>query len=463
MSVIKLPSAAALPGISVGNRRAAIGLRQQARLAVAADFAVLAVFLAAFGLPLLVSFALFATISFSIASSYLGRPRLALSAMDDLPQLAARVLLATALVSGVTALIGMTYTSVNVLLIGTCAIVPLFVMRSFSYTVLRRARSRRGGRDEAVVVGTGAVADFITGRLQDQPEFGLEVVGYADNQVDEKLGSLPRISSLADFPNVLAGTGVSTVVFAYSRERETDLLPYVRTTAAAGYRTYVVPRFFEAGGRAVTSDSVWGLPLTHVRPPRRGAQRLAKRTFDIIISGLALIAVSPILAFIAIVLPRETKGAILFKQERIGEGGRPFELLKFQTMKPEKPGDSETRWNIANDDRLGKFGKFLRGTSLDELPQFWNVLRGDMSLVGPRPERPHFVDMFSKEMPHYADRHRVPVGLTGWAQIHRLRGDTSIDDRARFDNIYCESWSFWEDMKIIVRTVPEVLRSSGNN
>ncbi len=136
-------------------------------------------------------------------------------------------------------------------------------------------------------------------------------------------------------------------------------------------------------------------------------------------------------------------------------------MLKFQTMKPANSAESDTLWNISNDDRVGPVGRFLRRSSLDELPQLWNILRGDMSLVGPRPERPHFVAQFKEEIPSYGARHRVPVGLTGWAQVHELRGDSSIEERARFDNAYAASWSPWEDVKIMLRTVREVIRGSG--
>jgi lipopolysaccharide/colanic/teichoic acid biosynthesis glycosyltransferase len=153
---------------------------------------------------------------------------------------------------------------------------------------------------------------------------------------------------------------------------------------------------------------------------------------------------------------------VLFRQERVGLDGRPFELLKFRSLRPADEEESQTRWSVASDDRLGPVGRLLRRTSLDELPQLWNVLRGDMTLVGPRPERPHFVAQFSGSTPRYMARHRVPAGLTGWAQVHGLRGDTSIEERARFDNRYIESWSMWSDVKILLRTVASVVRCPGS-
>jgi hypothetical protein len=151
----------------------------------------------------------------------------------------------------------------------------------------------------------------------------------------------------------------------------------------------------------------------------------------------------------------------IFRQERIGLNGRRFEVLKFRSMRPVNEQESQTNWSIAHDNRVGPVGRFIRKTSIDELPQLWNILRGEMTVVGPRPERPFFVEQFSAEHPEYAMRHRVPVGLTGLAQVSGLRGDTSISDRARFDNYYVENWSLWLDVKVVLRTAAEVFRGGG--
>ena len=180
---------------------------------------------------------------------------------------------------------------------------------------------------------------------------------------------------------------------------------------------------------------------------------------DVVLSGLLLLLLSPVLLICTVGSYFET-GCVLFRQERVGLDGRPFTLLKFCSLRP-SDGEAATRWNIGEDDRVRPIGRFLRRTSLDELPQLWNVLRGDMSLVGPRPERPFFVDEFTRQFPWYMARHRVPVGLTGWAQVHGLRGDTSIADRARFDNFYIENWSLWGDIKILLRTAGQVIKAAG--
>jgi lipopolysaccharide/colanic/teichoic acid biosynthesis glycosyltransferase len=182
---------------------------------------------------------------------------------------------------------------------------------------------------------------------------------------------------------------------------------------------------------------------------------------DILIASIALVALSPVLVLCALLAWLDGGRGIFFRQSRIGRNGKPFNVIKFRTLRPVNEQESQTTWSIANDRRVTPIGRFLRRTSLDELPQLWNILCGDMTIVGPRPERPHFVEQFSAEYPEYAMRHRVPVGLTGLAQVSGLRGDTPISDRARFDNYYIENWSLWLDVKVVLRTLTEVLRGRG--
>jgi lipopolysaccharide/colanic/teichoic acid biosynthesis glycosyltransferase len=181
-----------------------------------------------------------------------------------------------------------------------------------------------------------------------------------------------------------------------------------------------------------------------------------------VVAAVGIVVLAPVLAACALAVRWELGADVLFRQERVGLDGQRFELLKFRSLRPETANESSTRWSIASDHRVGPVGRFLRRTSLDELPQLWNVLRGEMSLVGPRPERPHFVAAFEATYPQYPARHRVPSGLTGWAQVHGLRGDTSIADRARFDNFYIENWSLWLDLKILLRTFTSVLGGRGS-
>jgi len=226
---------------------------------------------------------------------------------------------------------------------------------------------------------------------------------------------------------------------------------------------FVVPRLMELHkSRHSIDDNIWGIPVTR---RRRAALRSpwwkVKRLIDIVVSTSALVLLAPVLGVCAVAVRLELGRGVLFRQKRLGKDARPFQILKFRSLSPSSETESETNWNIKQDSRLGKVGRFMRASSLDELPQLWNILRGDMSLVGPRPERPHFVDQFSNHIPRYEARHRVPSGLTGWSQAHGLRGDTSIHDRVRFDNYYVENWSLALDLKIVLMTVGQVLGRRG--
>jgi exopolysaccharide biosynthesis polyprenyl glycosylphosphotransferase len=204
---------------------------------------------------------------------------------------------------------------------------------------------------------------------------------------------------------------------------------------------------------------VWGIPLIRVkRAALRTRAWRVKRAFDLVVATAALVVAAPMFGLIALAVRLSSPGPVLFRQKRVGQGGQLVEVLKFRTLQVND--DSDKTWSVVTDVRVTPIGRVLRATSLDELPQLINVIRGDMSLVGPRPERPHFVSEFNERVARYDDRHRVPVGITGWAQVHGLRGDTSIEERARFDNRYIEHWSLWRDVVILGRTVAAVVRDT---
>jgi exopolysaccharide biosynthesis polyprenyl glycosylphosphotransferase len=244
--------------------------------------------------------------------------------------------------------------------------------------------------------------------------------------------------------------------------KESEMVSVIRTSDRFDCELFLVPRLFELHQVDTTMDAAWGFPLVRLRRAtyRSPAWRL-KRLVDVLVSGLAVLLIAPLLLALAVAVRLDGGPGILFRQERVGVDGRRFDVLKFRSMRPVDETESATNWSIAHDDRVSRLGRLLRMTSLDELPQLFNILRGGMSLVGPRPERPYFVDQFRGLYPSYEARHRVPSGLTGWAQVHGLRGDSSIADRARFDNYYIENWSLWLDLKIMLRTVSSVLRGAG--
>ena len=225
---------------------------------------------------------------------------------------------------------------------------------------------------------------------------------------------------------------------------------------------HVVPRFFELGVAPVGNDIeyVWGIPLLRLhRAALRSPLWRVKRPLDVVVAAALLVMTAPLFGLIGVCIRLTDRGPVFFRQTRVGQRGRLITIFKFRTLP--MSDDSDHVWSVDGHAGMTRIGRFLRATSLDELPQLLNVLRGDMSLVGPRPERPTFVDKFAASYPHYRDRHRVPVGMTGWAQVNGLRGDTSIDERARFDNYYIEHWGLWRDFTILLCSILPVLCLSG--
>ena len=330
--------------------------------------------------------------------------------------------------------------------------------RTVAYAVLRSGRARGQLVEPTLIVGAGERAATLAEILRDHREYGLQPVGFLDD-LDDDL-PLPILGGLDDLDVVLRRFDVRRVIVAFGQVREPEIVRVLRSCSAADVEVHIVPRFFELGvaaGRSV--DDVWGVPLVHVRRAAFAASaRRAKRAFDLVAASIALALAAPLCLAIAMAVKLSSPGPVLFRQRRVGLHGEPIEVVKFRTLRVNN--DADTCWSVAGDDRQTKVGRFLRRSSLDELPQLVSVLKGDMSIVGPRPERPFFVDQFSDEVPDYRYRHRLPAGMTGWAQVNGLRGDTSIPDRVRFDNRYIEHWSLGFDVLVILRTFSAVFRDA---
>jgi len=332
--------------------------------------------------------------------------------------------------------------------------------RALTYSTLQLVRSKGLLEEATVIVGAGSHGLLLAETLREHPEFGLIPIGFLDRVEDSDL-PLPLLGDAGDLEAVIERFDVRRVIIAFGLVRDPVVVRVLRTCQAADVRVHVLPRFFELGiahgDRRV--DDIWGIPLVPVR--RAALQPSAmwlKRLLDIVIASTTLLVTLPLLGMIAAAVKITSRGPVLFHQKRVGRNGRIVEILKFRSMRVNS--ESDTRWSVDQSDDVTRLGAFLRRTSLDELPQMVNVLRGDMSLVGPRPERPFFVDQFSTNIADYEDRHRLAGGVTGWSQIHGLRGDSSIEDRARFDNQYIENWSLWRDVVILFRTLAAVVRDS---
>ncbi len=389
-----------------------------------------------------VVYALVAIISLAASAAY--RLRISLSALDEAPRFAIALSVALLVVAPFAHGPG------PVLAQAVISLIALVLVRAVMYGAIRRAR-RNGLTERTLIAGTGHVGIELAHVLAAHTEYGLDVVGFVGAPFPNLPG--PLLADVAHLEDVITEFGIRRVLVAFGPTRESELVGVLRTAVLRDVEVHVVPRFFEVGvaPRGPDVDDLWGIPVYRVRQAalRAGAWRF-KRALDVTVASLMLVVTAPIMAVAAILVKASGPGPILFRQRRIGQHGSEFEVLKFRTLPVDYSAGAA--WNAWDVEYSNPIGRWLRRLSIDELPQLWNILRGDMSLVGPRPELGHFVEQFSQSVYGYTDRHRLPVGLTGWAQIHGLRGATSLRERARFDNQYIEHWSLWRDIVILIRT-----------
>jgi exopolysaccharide biosynthesis polyprenyl glycosylphosphotransferase len=349
-----------------------------------------------------------------------------------------------------------------------------------------RATAGRGtAQGRTLIVGAGHVGRLTARRLLARPQLGLRPVGFLDKEpldaADAPALPLPVLGASWDLERVVEAEEIDTVVVAFSTAPHQVLLDLVRRSWELGADVMLVPRLYEVEGRRLRTQHLGGLPLIAVgTSDPRGFAFTLKYAIDRIVAGVALVLLAPVLALTALAVRCSLGRPILFRQQRVGLDGHVFDMLKFRTMHgaPDQHGEADADWaalvlageaggpaaaRTAAVSRRSRVGDFLRKLSLDELPQLWNVVRGDMSLVGPRPERSHYVEQFEGVVYRYGDRHRVKSGLTGWAQVHGLRGETSLADRIEWDNFYIENWSFWLDLKIVVMTLPALVGRRGGH
>jgi exopolysaccharide biosynthesis polyprenyl glycosylphosphotransferase len=387
-----------------------------------------------------------------------GRDRIGPSVWDEAGSIARGAVAAYAPASVVTVLTG-TGDPRALLLVAVTTGATLTLGRGAAYAF---ERIRREGRKvRTLVVGGGDVARRVVSTLAEHEEYGHEVVGAVDD--DPKLS--PRelgtriIGMVGEVPDIVTRRRVDVVIVTFSSAEQASMIDSIREVFARGAQVWVVPRFFEIGATDASHDHLWGLPLVHLQPPPRSRpQWPLKRILDFVVALFGAVVTAPLMAILAVATYLDSGRPILLRQVRVGLDGRPFEMLKFRSMKVADDEVEAREWS-ADRERVTRVGRLLRNTSLDELPQLFNVLKGDMSLVGPRPERPYFVDKFSDRYPNYESRHRIPAGVTGWAQVNGLRGgDTSVEERAVFDNYYIENWSLAQDLKILAKTPVALLR-----
>ena len=363
--------------------------------------------------------------------------------------------LATLVLVGVSYFIRERYSRLTVVLFAAYAFLAVSSVRLGFRTIFNELRRRGVNLKTILVVGAGTLGQRVVETIEQHRELGFTVTGLLTRK-PEKLGSkilnVPVVGLFSDLAKVLDEKPVDQVILALPLEEQPQMRELMEVLALRTIDVKVVPDLFSYVTLRGGLEEFGGLPIISLQgAPMEGWNRIAKRVFDILVASLALLFLAPWMVVLAILVKLTSRGPVLFAQERMGIDGQLFHMYKFRTMKVDAEKDG-AQFATASDPRRTPIGTFLRRTSLDEVPQFWNVFAGDMSLVGPRPERPVFIEEFKKQIPRYHLRHMVKSGITGWAQINGLRGNTSIKDRIDYDLYYIENWSLMFDLKILVRT-----------
>jgi exopolysaccharide biosynthesis polyprenyl glycosylphosphotransferase len=334
----------------------------------------------------------------------------------------------------------------------------VIVGRGLVYAALRAAHRRGWLTESAVIIGAGTFGGYLAELMQQHSELGLRPAGLLDDGPPRLDLSVPSLGRPADLADVVRRLGIRRVIVCFSSAiRDEDIVTLIRATRPLPADVYVVPRLYELGMAVPRGclDEIWGVPLIPLRSAGGSRPALVlKRVLDGVISAVLLVMAAPLMLALMVAVRLRTGRPVLFRQVRVTGRGQVMPIVKVRTLAAHD--DHDTRWAVTEPASL--LSRWLRVTHLDELPQLTNVLRGQMSLVGPRPERPYFAEQFGREIPRYADRIRMPAGLTGWAQVNGLNGDTSIFERVRFDNYYVEYWSVWLDLVILARTLAAVIR-----
>ena len=328
--------------------------------------------------------------------------------------------------------------------------------RIFLRKGLRSIRRQGYNLKHILLVGYSRAAEEYIDRLTDNPQWGYVACGILDDHIPA--GTLYRgvkvLGRLGNLEIILPENKLDEVAITLSLKDYDYLENIVGTCEKSGVHTKFIPDYNSLIPSKPYTEDLLGLPVVNIRhvPLTNTGNILMKRVIDIVGSMAGILITSPIMLIASILVKASGPGPVIFKQKRVGLHNKPFSMYKFRSMTIQSPKEETKAWTVRNDPRITKVGRFLRKTSLDELPQLFNILKGDMSLVGPRPERPGWVEKFREEIPRYMVRHQVRPGLTGWAQVNGLRGDTSIRKRIEYDLYYIENWTLGFDIKIILMT-----------
>ncbi|HEY5615070.1 MAG TPA: undecaprenyl-phosphate glucose phosphotransferase [Bacteroidota bacterium] len=353
------------------------------------------------------------------------------------------------------------YSRVVFALLGITSVIFISLGRYAVLQFEQRWYARGNDLKRVLIVGSNAFAVRIVQSIRQNPKLGFQIAGYCstDNAGDITSLGVERLGGIKEVPALITSHGIDIVLVALDYTEHAKLHEMVTECEGLNTEIMVVPDTLELMTSQVRIKEIEGIPFLKLKAvPMTTWGRISKRLLDMIVSALLLVLCLPLLAVIAFAITLSSKGAVLFVQERVGLDGKKFGMIKFRSMKTgAEQFDKEAGLGLTADPRQTGIGKFLRRWSLDELPQLLNVLKGEMSLVGPRPERTFFVEQYSVHVPKYLDRHRVKTGMTGWAQVNGLRGNSSLEERVKYDVYYIENWSLSFDLKIILKTIRAVL------
>jgi Undecaprenyl-phosphate glucose phosphotransferase len=343
------------------------------------------------------------------------------------------------------------------LIFAVLTVIGTYTTRELVREMLER-RWRAGiGLKRVLIAGAGDLGRLVADKLLEHRELGFKVVGFLDDRAaGDHIGyrGLPLVGTLAEGAEILKQERIDHLYVALPLEEHVKMLGLVEATSRESVEVHVVPDLLQFIALRARLENLDGVPIISLNDvPLRGINSLLKRTIDVAISGAALIALGIPFAIVAFLIGRTSPGTVFYTQERMGLDGRAFQVYKFRSMYEGAEDETGPIWAHDNDPRCTPIGRLLRRWDIDELPQLWNVLRGDMSIVGPRPERPYFVEQFKHRIPQYMLRHKVKAGITGWAQVNGWRGNTSLEKRIEYDLYYIENWSVGLDLKIMWLTV----------
>jgi exopolysaccharide biosynthesis polyprenyl glycosylphosphotransferase len=419
-----------------------------------------------FYLPILIIHSVTLLVIFFFARLY--HQKRAVSRIDLVYVVAASVSIAVVMTNGLTTIflkgtdIGSDFPRQMILYVWLFTVIFVTLGRELHRLLVVISRRLGLSRDRVIIVGSGPVARSVASHITNNAYLGYKIIGTVNGSTERLLPNLPMLGTPEDMPRLIDTYHIDEVIIAMPDSERADLALLVALCQRGRVSIKIYPDLFAFVAGSMSVDELGGMPLLTVRDvAMRGWKLTLKRALDVVGSLAGLVLLSPFMLLTALLIWRESPGPIFFSQQRMGLDGRPFPMLKFRSMR--RDAEKFSSWTVENDPRVTRIGRWMRRSNWDEIPNLINVLLGHMSLVGPRPEQVQYVQKFQQHIPRYMERHREKAGMTGWAQVNGLRGDTSVEERIKLDLWYVEHWSLGLDVKILIRTVVQTLLGQSRN